>query len=364
MTGTAVLAPPEQAEAAETDGLLARPEQARVRGRAPITGSTVAELAAALGALLRAGGAEAGTLEATAAWLQSERRTSERTRRGYMVDVAWWLTYLDARGRTPAAAGPVDADLYAAALREAGLAASSRARRLAAVSSWYTYLHRVGAAAANPFAGMERPATDPQATTTRGLSKTELERLLAYAGKYESARTYALLAVLVATGCRVGGVIGADLDGYGHDRGHRVLDLPVKGPDGKTMRMVLPAFACHALDAYLETDRGHQPGPLFATRTGKRLDQPALYRLIQRIATAASLPAAADLSPHSLRHSVATLLLDQGVALHIVQDFLGHADPRTTRIYDRKRNALDRSPAHQIGTLLADGLTGLFTPGV
>ncbi|MFC9976718.1 tyrosine-type recombinase/integrase [Spirillospora sp. NPDC127200] len=231
LAGTPVPAPRKQAEATtEPAERLAPSEQvARVRGRAPITGSTVAELAAALGSLLRADGADARTLEATAAWLQSERRTSERTRRGYMVDVAWWLTYLDARGRAPAAAGPVDADLYAAALREAGMAASSRARRLAAVSSWYTYLHRVGAAAANPFAGMERPATDPQASTTRGLSKTELERLLAYAGKYESARTYALLAVLMATGCRVGGVIGADLDGYGHDRGHRVLDLPVKG---------------------------------------------------------------------------------------------------------------------------------------
>jgi integrase/recombinase XerD len=333
----------------------------RVRGRAPITGRSVGELAEALGTLLRAADAGTAVLEATAAWLQSERRTSERTRRGYMTDLAWWLTYLDARGRTPATARPVDADLYSAALRDTGLSAASRARRLAAVSSWYTYLQRAQAAETNPFAGMERPAVNAQASTTRGLSRSELEKLLAHARRHESARTYALLAVMVATGCRVGGVIGADLDGYGHDRGHTVLDLPVKGPAGARKRMVLPAFAVDALQTYLTDERGNEPGPLFTTRTGRRLDQPAVYRLLQRIATAADLPAAHDLSPHSLRHSVATLLLDQGVALHIVQDFLGHADPRTTRGYDRRRDSLDRSPAHQLGALLADGLTHLLT---
>ena len=75
-------------------------------------------------------------------------------------------------------------------------------------------------------------------------------------------------------------------------------------------------------------------GPVFNTRTGRRLDQPAVYRLVQRIGEAACVPGAEHLSVHSLlRHSVATAGL-KVAPLHAVQDILGHADPRTTRRYD------------------------------
>ncbi|WP_230420824.1 tyrosine-type recombinase/integrase [Actinomadura soli] len=67
---------------------------------------------------------------------------------------------------------------------------------------------------------------------------------------------------------------------------------------------------------------------------------------MRRVATAAGIDHADQLSPHSLRHSIATLLLDRGHPLHIVQDFLGHADPRTTRVYDRARAPGDRTPHH------------------
>ncbi|TDE35461.1 site-specific integrase [Actinomadura sp. 6K520] len=67
-------------------------------------------------------------------------------------------------------------------------------------------------------------------------------------------------------------------------------------------------------------------------------------------------PRPTDCHPHSLRHSVVTLLLDRGHPLHVVQDFLGHADPRTTRSYDTARESLDRSPAYDLGTALAAGV--------
>ncbi|NYD51740.1 site-specific recombinase XerD [Actinomadura luteofluorescens] len=70
--------------------------------------------------------------------------------------------------------------------------------------------------------------------------------------------------------------------------------------------------------------------PLFATPTGRPIDQPYVFRLLQRVAKAAGIAQADRLSPHSLQHSVATLLLDRGHPLHVVQDFLGHAGPRTT----------------------------------
>src|SRR5690606_9021057 len=124
---------------------------------------------------------------------------------------------------------------------------STRARRISAAASWSRYLARHHNAI-DPFKGMERPQPS-QDSTTRGLSRGDLVRMLDHARKYESARTYAIVAVLIATACRASSLIGANLEGYGSDRGHRTLDAPVKG--AKTKRWVLPPFACEALDAYL-----------------------------------------------------------------------------------------------------------------
>jgi integrase/recombinase XerD len=91
-------------------------------------------------------------------------------------------------------------------------------------------------------------------------------------------------------------------------------------------------------------------GPLFATKTGARLDEPYIYVLVRRLARNAGIPSADDLSPHSLRHTFATDYLDAGGNLRDLQDAMGHADPRTTRRYDRSRHNLDRHPAHVLAT--------------
>ncbi|MCW2904980.1 MAG: integrase [Streptosporangiaceae bacterium] len=325
----------------------------QVPGPCPLTGPAPARTPRALAELMRDHGVPAAALEKTAAWLSGERRQSAATQAGYIRDVSWWLSYAAGRGLDLADVDPAEADLYAAALRAAGLADSTRARRLSAVSSWYAYLTRSRLAARNPFGeGMERPSV-PQTSETRGLSEDELERMLAYTGARESARTHALLALMVATGCRVSSVTRTTLASMGRDRGHAVIDLPVKG--GNTKRFVLPPFATDAVDRYL-AERAGGDGPLFATRTGKPIDQPYVFRLVRRVAAAAAIADADKLSPHSLRHSVATMLLDRGHPLHVVQDFLGHADPRTTRRYDRARESLDRSPAYDLGAALAAGV--------
>ena len=103
-----------------------------------------------------------------------------------------------------------------------------------------------------------------------------------------------------------------------------------------------------------ELERIATPGPLLATESGRRLTQAQVFATVRRLARAAGLPAAEKISPHSLRHSAATAALDDGAPLRDVQDFLGHADPRTTRRYDRNRGSLDRSPAHRLGVLYAE----------
>jgi integrase len=103
-----------------------------------------------------------------------------------------------------------------------------------------------------------------------------------------------------------------------------------------------------ALDAYLERRGAPTDGPVFVTATGGRLDRHSVFRLVRRLAAAAGIPAAALLSPHSLRHAFATEARAQGVPLEDVQDAMGHADPRTTRRYDRDRHNLDRDPSYTL----------------
>jgi hypothetical protein len=97
-------------------------------------------------------------------------------------------------------------------------------------------------------------------------------------------------------------ILAANADDRGYDSGYEVLDLTTKSD--KRNGFVLPAVAVDAVGRYLD---GRTTGPLFQTRTGGRLDEPAVFRLIQRVATAAGIPQAATLSPYSMRHTVATI---------------------------------------------------------
>lgn len=295
--------------------------------------------------LLTRAGAEPTVVEATATWLM--RRGSEHTRTAYAKDASWWLAWCAAAGTNPAVARPLNADQYDVALRESGLAKSTRARRLAAASSWYDYLVRAEAADRNPFLGMDRPSVSADDSPTRGMTPAELAKLLAYARNRESARTYALLVLLATTAARIGSVLAAQVGSLGSDQGHRVIDLTTKGDHKK--RFVLVPLAVEAVETYL-ADRGQVGADefLFATRTGRPMDEPAAFRTVRRVAKAAGIPHADQLSPHSLRHSYATALLSKGVALADVQDAMGHADPRTTRRYDRAAGALNRSPSYKM----------------
>ena len=90
--------------------------------------------------------------------------------------------------------------------------------------------------------------------------------------------------------------------------------------------------------------------PLFTTATGKPLHRTSAFRIVQRLAAQAGIDG--QISPHSLRHAFATIALDAGVSLHSLQDSMGHADPRTTRRYDRARNNLQKSAGYDVARAL------------
>jgi integrase/recombinase XerD len=320
------------------------------RPAVPVRGKAPAGTPAALIDLLRTIGAHPRVIEATATWINNQE--SEASRNAYAQDASWWLAWCAGSSTSPATARAIDADQYAAALRGSGLSKRTRARRLASASSWHTYLVRAELAERNPFAGMKRPSVSGDKSPTRGLDAAQLGALLVYAREHETARTYALFAVLATTAARVGSVLAATVGALGHDKGHRVLDLVVKG--NKKHRAVLTPLAVEGVERYL-AERGpieaHEL--LFPTRTGRPMDEPAVLRTLRRVATAAKVPNAAELSPHSLRHSWATTGFKKGLPLADIQDGMGHADPRTTRLYDGAAGDLDRSPSYSISEEIA-----------
>lgn len=215
------------------------------------------------------------------------------------------------------------------------------------MSSWYGYLVAEGLRADSPTEHVRRPKIADRGETP-GLTRDELRRLLRAADEHGNPRSIALLTLLGHTGLRIGEALSRDLEHLAHDRGHRILRLERKG--GRGDRTVLTAPVSRALDAYLD---GRTTGPLFITKTGKRMGQPEAWKMVRRLARRAALDSAGELRPHSLRVAFITGAREAGVPLEDVQDAAGHADPRMTRRYDRGRHSLDRHASYAVTSWLA-----------
>jgi integrase/recombinase XerD len=294
----------------------------------------------------------------TEAWL-SNRRLSANTREAYRRDVMTYLAWCTEHGIHPLQAKFTHVNEYARALEGSSdprngrpLAPATVARKLSGLSSWYDFLAKLGVVSANPVSGADRPNVSRDHSATVGLSPSEVDALL-HAAMLESPRHHALVTLLADLGLRVGEAIRLDLKDLGHERGHRTVRFLGKG--GRPRRRALAPGTAAALDTYLaqRAERagvqvGDLTGPVFVTSTGRPLDQPAIFRMIRKLAEKAGIPSAGRLSPHSLRHAFATTARAEGVPLEDVQDAMGHADPRTTRRYDRDRHNLDRDPSYAI----------------
>lgn len=291
------------------------------------------------------------------AWLVS--LTSENTRRAYRRDLHELFAFLDLDNLDALAVQRRHIDLWRDRLTGA---ASTTARKLAAVSSFYSYASDEGATTADyphPVRRVTRPNIDADHSATRGLSKAEAVAFLD-AAEHDSPRSRAFTTLLIHTGIRISEALGANTGDLQHDTGHRVLVITRKG--GKRAKIALPAPVLDALSAYMgdsaaqgtevaASGAASADAPLFSTSTGKRWASSEAFRTVQRLARVAGIEG--RVSPHGLRHTHATLALDAGVPLRDLQDSMGHADPRTTRRYDRARARLERSSSYAVASVLA-----------
>ncbi|WP_412544145.1 tyrosine-type recombinase/integrase [Longispora sp. K20-0274] len=267
------------------------------------------------------------------------------TRAAYAADLTHfgrWCATLDV---DVLACSRAHLDAYVEQQTRDGAAATTIRRRMSAVAGFFAYAVDEGLITRSPATRVRRPAAGDNVQST-GLTVAEAGELIA-AAEAHSPRAAVIVLLSLLLGLRVSELCTATVADLGFQRGHRVLTVTRKG--GKRQTMAVPPRAAAAIDDYLA---GRVEGPLLCTSTGRPLDRHALWRLIRRLA-AVAVPHLADrLHPHDLRHTCATLALDAGAALRDVQDLLGHADPRTTRRYDRARFSLDRSPSHQLALLL------------
>ncbi len=267
----------------------------------------------------------------------SAARLAPRTVDAYRRDLTAFRGWL---GRSPSTSSTEDLERYVAELRAQGLAATTIARRIAAIRSFFRHQVLVGLREDNPAADVGLPRRARKLPRT--LSPGEAERLVeAAAGTTpRDLRDRALVELLYGAGLRVSEAVGLEKGGV--DLDERLVRSIGKG--GKERIVPLGRSAADALRRYLSRgrpflDRRHRP-ELFLNARGGPLTRAGAFLILRRLAEKAGLDPR-RIHPHLLRHSFATHLLEGGADLRSVQEMLGHADLATTELYthvtDRRR---------------------------
>lgn len=271
-------------------------------------------------------------LDAFLEHLVVERGLAQNSLEAYRRDLTRYTGYLTARRKSVTALDRAEVPRYLLALREAQLSPRSVARHLSAIRQYHRFLVREGLAAEDPTSHLEAPR--PWRRLPGVLSSEEVSRLLA-AGETTTPRGLrdrAMLELMYASGLRVSELVGlrlADLD-------LTVGIVRVLGKGDKERLVPLGEVAAESLRAYLtrgrpELERRRASPHLFLGRHGRCLTRQTFWQLMKRQAAAAGITK--RVTPHSLRHSFATHLVERGADLRSVQLMLGHADISTTQIY-------------------------------
>jgi site-specific recombinase XerD len=288
----------------------------------------------------------ANRIDLVSAWLTSFG--SSNTRTAYRADFADWIRWCDDREIAPLSARRVHVDAWARTLEQT-YRPSTVARRLAAIASFYAYCVSEHVIDSSPLETVRRPRTgEGHVELTPALDADELHRLIAAATEPQDRALVLLLAVL---GLRISEALAVDLDDMEVVRGHTTIVVSGKG--GRTDRLPLPPLVIAAINDLTEADQ-RTTGALFVDRSRRRWSRHQATRALVRIGKAAGLER--RVRPHMLRATAITRALDLGATLRDVQDLARHADPRTTRRYDRARGELDRSPAYKLAADLADAV--------
>ncbi len=272
-------------------------------------------------------------------FLAVERGLAENSLAAYARDLEDYEAFLASRGGTGVCTAQMllSADgrtvgLFVAHLSGKGLAASSTARKLAAVRGLYKYFARQGTIKADPTVAVE--SVRQKRTLPKCLSLEETKALLgSFGGRSpRDLRDLAMLEVLYGCGLRVSELVGLKVGDVNTEHGY----VRCVGKGSKERIVPLGSYAAKAVDEYMAKGRSElcnlRPSHwLFVTPDGSPMSRQAFWKNLKKRCMAAGI--GSDVSPHTLRHSFATHMLENGADLRAVQEMLGHADIGTTQIY-------------------------------
>ncbi len=260
------------------------------------------------------------------------RSAAESTRRAYSNDVGQLAAWASGSGMEPQALRHRDLRRFASQLSDRGISKAGVARKLAAIRAFYSALLRAGEVSANPADLVATPKRDRK--LPRVLTREEMQTLLERIPTRTplEMRDRAMLELAYSCGLRAEEVVNLNVDAPDFE-GER---LRIEGKGGKTRLVPMGEPAQAALSRYLERGRlalvGRDPEEaLLVSKSGRRLHPSDVRRRLQRWVREAAI--AGGVSPHALRHSFATHLLEGGADLRTIQELLGHSNLSTTQVY-------------------------------
>jgi integrase/recombinase XerD len=272
--------------------------------------------------------------------LSVERGLAANTLTSYRRDLRRYQAYLDELGIeslddvTEATVTSFLVRLREGDAEHPALSSTSAARTVVAVRGFHKFAVSDGLATSDPAASVKPPA--PSKRLPKALPLADVEAILDAAGAAGTTlalRDRALLEVLYGTGARISEGVGLDVDDLDTVDGTVLL----RGKGGKERLVPVGSYALEAVDAYLVRGRpelvaaGKGTPALFLNARGGRLSRQSAWAVLVRAAERAGVTR--DVSPHTLRHSFATHLLDGGADVRVVQELLGHASVTTTQVY-------------------------------
>ncbi len=266
-------------------------------------------------------------------YLAVEKGLSNNTIKAYGNDIISYLDFIEQKNYINISSiRPLDVAAFVTSLKDSGLSPRSRSRSLSAVRMFHRFLMLENYSSTNPTAVIESPKSINKLPIV--LSGREVERLLyaAVGSSTNDNRDRAMLELLYATGLRVSELVAVKNRDVNLEAGY--LITIGKGnkerliPIGESARLVLSSYIS---DTRFRLDRGQNSEYLFLTRLGCRMSRQAFWNIIKKRAKQAGI--SKNISPHTLRHSFATHLLENGADLRSVQIMLGHSDLTSTQIY-------------------------------
>lgn len=269
------------------------------------------------------------------AWLMLEKSLLPNSIEAYLSDLQKFFSYLESSGFSGSIEQVELKHLqgFTALLTEMGLASSSQARIMSGVRSFFTYLMMEDLIRSDPSELMEMPRLGRKLPEV--LSPADIERILSAINlsKTEGQRNIALLELCYGCGMRVSEVVNQRISDLHFDEGY----IKITGKGEKERLVPVGGKAVKQVESYIRHTRVHQPQSkgyediLFLNKFGKSLSRQYIFMELKRLAREAGI--AKKISPHTLRHSFATHLVEGGADLRAVQEMLGHASITTTEIY-------------------------------